>query len=176
MADSARVSVPKTQASHRFRHGTVVRFDGTNWVRGGGAGAGLVSGILDANTFEFASSGELDGLDGLTPGALYYAGTDGELTTTVSGNPIFQAHSASAGAILPPGTTAAGTVVGDVTEARLAQALGTERATSDATYAPLAHSHDTRYTRLDDQAVWSEVDGTPVVVLTATGVEQVVTG
>lgn len=87
MAEANRVSTLVTQNSSGFSRGVCVRFDGTNWVRAttGQAGVGIVGSMMDSNTFEFVQMGELDGLDGLTPGAVYYPDSSGNLSVAPNG-------------------------------------------------------------------------------------------
>lgn len=78
-------SVNITQAAHGLVVGNVVRFDGVNYVlaqadtRANADLVGIVSAVLDINTFTLQLEGPVIGLAGLTAGAVHY------LSPTVAG-------------------------------------------------------------------------------------------
>lgn len=96
MPEASRVSTPVTQVGHGFTRGDAVQFDGVNWVLAstGGTSVGIAGSLFDANSFEFIQLGELDGLDDLVPGSLYYPAESG-ISTTVNGSPIGMAYTDS---------------------------------------------------------------------------------
>lgn len=78
-----------TQTAHGFSVGNVVRFDGTDWVLSDASADatsevfGIVSTVVDANTFQLTSSGYISGLSGLTAGAAHFLSeTAGAITAT----------------------------------------------------------------------------------------------
>jgi hypothetical protein len=79
-----------TQASHGFVIGDVLYLSGTTYTKAIATSAaaaevvGVVSKVVDINTFELTLSGEVTGLTGLTAGEVYFlsAATAGLLTTT----------------------------------------------------------------------------------------------
>lgn len=88
---SAYIVKTLEETGHGFAVGDVVRFDGTNYVKAQADSAsnsantlGIVSTIVDANYFQLATTGYLDGLSGLTPGYTYFLSdiTEGALTAT----------------------------------------------------------------------------------------------
>lgn len=95
--ESNRIGVAVAQNSHGFSRGSCVFFDGSNWVLAttGGPNLAVVGDAISGNAFEAVMLGELDGLDGLTPGATYYVGAAGTLSTTPNGPAIGQAYTAS---------------------------------------------------------------------------------
>src|SRR5687767_14012133 len=98
MSEANRVGTLVTLSSHGFGRGDPVRFDGDDWVRAteGDLGVGVVGSVPDNNTFEFVQLGELGGLDGLTPGSVYYPDSTGVgLSTTVNGSPVAFAYTES---------------------------------------------------------------------------------
>ena len=78
------------QTSHGFSVGNAIYFNGTSYVlaRADTASAaeavGVVSTIVDANTFSYTTSGRITGLSGLTAGGVYFLSdiTAGLLTLT----------------------------------------------------------------------------------------------
>jgi hypothetical protein len=158
--DAPRVSSPRMQPNHGFTRGVVVVFDGSNWKRAavGDVGFGIVGSISDQNIFEFVESGALDGLDGMTPGTLYYIDPDdSSLTPEVNGTPVFKAYTATEGHLL---TGSGGGAVGSpVTQADIDSAVSTALAAVGAIAAPGSHTHDDRYARVDELAVRDEETG-----------------
>ena len=79
-----------TQASHGLVVGNVVRFNGTNYVKGQADSAanaevvGIVDAVADTNTFTLLPVGYIDGLSSLTAGTVYFLdpSTAGALTAT----------------------------------------------------------------------------------------------
>jgi hypothetical protein len=79
-----------TQASHGFVIGDVLYLSGTTYTKAIATSAaaaevvGVVSKVVDINTFELTLSGEVTGLTGLTAGEVYFlsAATAGLLTVT----------------------------------------------------------------------------------------------
>lgn len=186
MPEAARIGDRVIQANHGFLRGSVVRFDGSDWVLGlaGNAGLGMV-GDIDVDSFEFVQLGKLAELDGLeadsaplVPGVQYFvsAGTPGALTATATASPLFRAYTASAGYVALSSTAAGSTAMAStgLTAEQLAAAIAAEVVRANAAYAAVSHTH--AYLRIDDASVWDETDGTPVMFITATGVEQVVEG
>jgi hypothetical protein len=84
-----------TQTSHGFVVQDIVRLSGSSYVQAQANNAanaevvGIVAEVVDANTFKVASAGWLDGLTGLTPGALYYlsASAAGDMTVIEPSTP-----------------------------------------------------------------------------------------
>jgi len=78
------------QVGHSFVLGDVLYLNGSTYVKASAAAdntaevVGIVSRVIDADNFEMTLSGEVAGLSGLTPGAVYFlsATTAGALTTT----------------------------------------------------------------------------------------------
>ena len=70
-----------TQTSHGFTVGTVVRFDGSAWVKSQADQDstsdvyGIVSAVTNADSFTITTSGLITVLSGLTPGVPYYLDT-----------------------------------------------------------------------------------------------------
>jgi len=95
---SSRHAFPTTQATvrrirqtaHGFTAGTVLRHNGTSWVKAQADTAanavvgGVVQASLSADAFILATAGYITGLSGLTAGSVHYlsAATAGLLTTT----------------------------------------------------------------------------------------------
>jgi len=79
-----------TQASHGFDEGDVLYLNGSTYTKAIATSAaaaevvGVVSKVVDINTFELTLSGEVTGLTGLTAGEVYFlsADTAGLLTAT----------------------------------------------------------------------------------------------
>src|SRR5690606_22715419 len=103
-----------TQVTHNFVRGTVVRYDGTNWVKAQGDSEvnsrvdGIVSAYLDADTFVLTQEGWVDGLTlnaPYTSGDQYWVSpnTAGEMVNTKPSTagqviaPLMRADSASSG-------------------------------------------------------------------------------
>lgn len=80
---------------------------------------GLVTEVVDANSFRIHTAGYVTGLTGLTAGAIHYAQTDGTLGTTVTDMPVLFADSTTSGYILASGATASAGL-------RLGTAAGTD--------------------------------------------------
>jgi len=85
-SSSSAVDKELTQTSHGFVVGNVIRFNGTDYVKsqadsGGNSinTLGLVSEVIDVDTFKLRVIGYIDGLSGLTPGLTYF------LSDTVAG-------------------------------------------------------------------------------------------
>jgi hypothetical protein len=84
-----------TQTAHGLTVQDVVRLSSTSYVQAQANNAsnaevvGIVAEVPDANTFTVVSAGWLDGLSGLTPGALYYlsASSAGDMTVTEPATP-----------------------------------------------------------------------------------------
>lgn len=104
----------RNQASHGF--GTVGRaviddegvliLTQTDGTQSEAAGVGLISNIVDANNVGIVTSGYMDGLSGLAPNTIYYAGNDGVLTSDVADlddwmTPILVSISATEGYVVP---------------------------------------------------------------------------
>lgn len=64
---------------------------------------GLVTEVVDTNSFRIHTAGYVTGLSGLTAGSIHYAQSDGTLSTTVSDMPVLLADSATSGYILSVG-------------------------------------------------------------------------
>lgn len=150
MEDSSapRVSRLVIQQNHGFTRGSVIRFDGDDWVLGvaGESGLGVVGSIPDAGKFEFVHLGFLDGLDAydLIPGTTYYVSktAPGELSTELSDSPIFNANTATTGFVITgSGAPAATGNSTGVTAADLATAIATEIMRANTTYSLLTHTH-----------------------------------
>lgn len=178
MSEASRIGVFLTQQNHGFSRGSPVRFDGSNWVLAstGGTGVGLVGSLNDANTFEFVTGGELDGLDGLTPGQTYYV-LNGVLTTEATGDPIGYAVSSTQ---LIVGSTPTIPAPVDTSSfastTALAAAIAAEVARADSAYAATGHNHDTWYIRsIDRQGVISVVPGMAGPVFDVSDGRQVLT-
>jgi hypothetical protein len=79
-----------TQASHAFVVGNVLYLNGATYAKARSDVAntaevvGMVSRVIDANTFEITLSGEVSGLTGLTAGEVYFLSpiTAGDVTAT----------------------------------------------------------------------------------------------
>ena len=79
-----------TQNSHGFSVGHVLAFNGTNYVKAqadtssNAEVVGIVSRVVDANTFEITLNGQVSGLTGLTAGGVYFLDptTAGAITLT----------------------------------------------------------------------------------------------
>jgi hypothetical protein len=178
MTTSELIASAVTQANHNFSRGTVVRFNGTNWVvsTSGVAGSGVVGSIQDSNTFEFVQVGLLDGLDGLTPGALYYPTSSGQLSTTVNGTAIGLAYDSDT-LLVQPVSQVAGNIDPStyVTSPQLTAAIAAAQAVAAAALA--AHNHDSRYIHsVDLDGVISVDPGNSGVVFLETDGTQVLTG
>lgn len=84
------------QASHGFAVGDVLRHNGTAWVKSqadttaNSVAAGVVAAVLSTDVFVFSTGGYVEGLSGLTAGAVHYlsAATAGALTTTAPAIPV----------------------------------------------------------------------------------------
>lgn len=61
---------------------------------------GLVTEVVDTNSFRLHMSGYVTGLSGLTAGAIHYAQSDGTLSTTFSGMPVLIADTTTSGYII----------------------------------------------------------------------------
>lgn len=62
---------------------------------------GLVTEVVDTNTFRIHMSGYVTGLSGLTAGAVHYAQADGTLSTTFSAMPVLFADTTTSGYLIP---------------------------------------------------------------------------
>jgi tetrahydromethanopterin S-methyltransferase subunit B len=100
-----------TQTAHGFVVGNIIGYNGTAYVKAQANNAvnaeatGIVTSIIDANSFTFSQSGLITGLSGLTPGEIYFlsdsvAGaltpTEPTAVTSVS-KPLLEAVSATSG-------------------------------------------------------------------------------
>ncbi|MFN7611497.1 MAG: hypothetical protein ACK5QX_11270, partial [bacterium] len=141
--DSIRKTLSKT--AHGFvvkdvltvdNTGAVVKVSNTSTQKP----IGIVRTIIDANTFELVLSGFIDGLSGLTPGALHHVNNSGTLVTTVSPLPILLAINATSGFILSSGSGASSPT------ADYAVASGTNTYTVTLTPAPAAYVEGLRIT------------------------------
>lgn len=178
---STRVATPVTQENHGFVRGTCVVFNGTDWVvaSAGSHGVGVVGNIMGGDTFEFVQMGAIDGLEGLTPGATYYPGPDGSLSTAPSGTAIGTAYTdlvLFVGSAPGSGSSTTVDTSNFVTNAQLVAAVA---AANDAAAAAIAaaavvedgrHLHSIEYDAVISVApgnvgvVFSESDGTQVLV------------
>ena len=75
-----------TETAHGFTVGNIIRFNGTNYIKAKADSAsnsanvlGLISKVVDVNSFQLATTGYIDGLSGLTAGYTYF------LSDTVAG-------------------------------------------------------------------------------------------
>jgi hypothetical protein len=83
-------SLTVVQATHGFAAKDVIRLSGSTWIKAqadslaNAREVGLVTEVVDANTFKVLSHGYTTGLSGLTAGSVYYLSptTAGLLTTT----------------------------------------------------------------------------------------------
>ena len=98
-----------TQAGHGFSVGSAVYWTGAVWAlalsdAATTLGDGIVA-LVDGDDFIVAQSGYVEGLAGLTPGAIYYVSDtvagDLSLTEGVVSNPILLALTATTGLVLP---------------------------------------------------------------------------
>ena len=69
---------------------------------------GIVTEVIDANTFKVAISGYATGLSGLVAGSVYYGQADGTISTVESDMPVLHADSATSGYILSAGSGGGG--------------------------------------------------------------------
>lgn len=90
ISTAGTVSKAITQTSHGFTVGTVLYFTGTAYA-GAEANAlatseivGIVSGVIDGNTFTLAQSGFISGLTGLIAGSQYFLSPTSPGTVTVT--------------------------------------------------------------------------------------------
>jgi tetrahydromethanopterin S-methyltransferase subunit B len=100
-----------TQTAHGFVVGNIIGFDGTAYVKAqannsvNAEATGIVTSVINANSFTFSQSGLITGLSGLTPGEVYYLSDSvaGTLTTieptavTSVSKPLLEAVSATSG-------------------------------------------------------------------------------
>jgi len=99
-----------SQTAHGLSTGNIVRFNGTAYVKAQATTftnadcVGIVSSVIDANSFSMVTSGYITGLSGLTAGVRYYlsAATAGAVTNTepaigLISKPILFADSSSSG-------------------------------------------------------------------------------
>src|SRR5690606_4810454 len=78
---------------------------------------GIVSEVIDTDTFVLVLGGYIAGLSGLTAGQIHYAQSDGTLGTTVTDMPVLFADSTTSGYILASGASASsGIRSGDAVE------------------------------------------------------------
>ena len=75
------------QTNHGFTKLTAVRSEAGSWRRckPGETFDGIVARVYGRDTFGIVPVGELNGLDGLTPGTTYAVGVNGDLTVSASG-------------------------------------------------------------------------------------------
>lgn len=69
---------------------------------------GLVTEVVDVDSFRIHTAGYVTGLTGLTAGAIHYAQADGTLGTTETDMPVLFADSATSGYILASGASGGG--------------------------------------------------------------------
>lgn len=143
-----------TQSAHGFVVENVLEFNGTNYVLAKADSAadteviGMVSSVIDANTFVLHSEGWTDGLSGKTPGTTYFlsdvtagALVDTEPVTVGSvSKPLFVADSATSGyffnwrgIVVPAPQLAAGGTTGQVQYNDSSVLGGITGATTDGT-------------------------------------------
>lgn len=104
LANSVRVA----QTTHGLAVGEVVRHNGTSWIEaladtaGNAVSVGIVTSVIDADTFRFAFAGDVTGLSGLTAGSVYYLQDAGGLGTTAGTVtvPVLLATSATTGHLI----------------------------------------------------------------------------
>lgn len=99
----SRVGSMKHQAGHGFSRGQPVVFTGTSYALATAATGfnGIVGTIPDTNRFELVTTGELDGLAGLTPGQVLYLGPVAGVLATSGSTPALQANTAKTAWVLP---------------------------------------------------------------------------
>lgn len=170
-----RVSNNVVQASSGFSRGDCVRFNGEDWVLAatGGMGVGVVGSLNSSGTFEFVQMGELDGLDGLTPGATYYTDSNGQLSTTVNGPPIGIAYTDKVLLVgSEPGAGASATAVVDTSQLVTATEMAAAIASAVALQAAVDSQNHLHSINLDgvisvtpghSGVVFLETDGTQVL-------------
>lgn len=100
-----------TQVAHNFSKFDAVYNDGTNWVKAiatsfSTAGIGIVSRVINANTFEVQQTGVLKGLSGLAPASYYYLSDSSPGLLALYeppglSNPMFYATSTTEGIVMP---------------------------------------------------------------------------
>lgn len=127
-SSSSATSIKISQAAHGFSVGNILRYNGSVYVKSqadSDANAeiyGMVSQIIDVDTFVLVTEGRVSGLSGLTAGATYYLSPSvaGEMTSiepTTGGQvskPVFITDSITSGYVIqsrgllvgPPSTPA----------------------------------------------------------------------
>lgn len=107
LPDSLQRVVSKT--SHGFAVKDVITLNGSGvHVKvsnpTGNKFVGLVTEVIDANSFRIHTAGYVTALSGLTAGAIHYGQADGTLSTTVTDMPVLFADSTTSGYILASGS------------------------------------------------------------------------
>ena len=95
---------PITKPAHGFAVKNVLTLSGSSLVKVSDPGAnkmvGIVSEVIDANSFKLVLGGYVSGLSGLVAGSTYYAQTDGTISTSETDMPVLLADTTTSGYLL----------------------------------------------------------------------------